>query len=192
MFKTPHTNARRAFTLVELVITMALVAIIAAVAIGIVVITSKTAGSSENSLVRITELRQAKESIMLWASSHDDGKYTLSVYRDRLEITDNGGEVVAQCAISGREMNLIPNPSGGESSRRFAVVKEAAFFLMENSSVPSEENSENSENNEIPNPSFLVRCTLTYTHENGEDDFDFVFAVRAADCVYVEDIPSGS
>ena len=65
MFKTPHTNARRAFTLVELVITMALVAIIAAVAIGIVVITSKTAGSSENSLVRITELRQAKESIML-------------------------------------------------------------------------------------------------------------------------------
>ena len=186
MFKTPHTNARRAFTLVELVITMALVAIIAAVAIGIVVITSKTAGSSENSLVRITELRQAKESIMLWASSHDDGKYTLSVYRDRLEITDNGGEVVAQCAISGREMNLIPNPSGGESSRHFAVVKEAAFFLMENSSVPSEEN------NEIPNPSFLVRCTLTYTHENGEDDFDFVFAVRAADCVYVEDIPSGS
>lgn len=192
MFKTPHTNARRAFTLVELVITMALVAIIAAVAIGIVVITSKTAGSSENSLVRITELRQAKESIMLWASSHDDGKYTLSVYRDRLEITDNGGKVVAQCAISGRGMNLIPNPSGGESSRRFAVVKEAAFFLMENSSVPSEENSENSENNEIPNPSFLVRCTLTYTHENGEDDFDFVFAVRAADCVYVEDIPSGS
>lgn len=212
-------SARRGFTLVELVVTMALVVTISATAIGIVVITSKTVGTGENLYARITELRNTKTAVILWATSFDDAENTLVVENNRLSVRNSKGEEVAFLAIDGGRLYLAKNISAGDSldgedvqsnemgETKFTVIKSASFELL--NKIQSDEGGENNDNNdnseidddgesfdagendEIPTDTNskpdvsgnLIKCTITYTYENGEDIYTFVFVLRAAECI---------
>jgi prepilin-type N-terminal cleavage/methylation domain-containing protein len=206
-------SARRGFTLVELVVTMALVVTISATAIGIVVITSKTVGTGENLYARITELRNTKTAVILWATSFDDAENTLVVENNRLSVINSKGEEVAFLAIDGGRLYLAKNISAGDSldgedvqsnemgETKFTVIKSASFELL--NKIQSDEGGENNDNNdnseiddagendEIPTDTNskpdvsdnLIKCTITYTYENGEDIYTFVFVLRAAECI---------
>lgn len=206
-------SARRGFTLVELVVTMALVVTISATAIGIVVITSKTVGTGENLYARITELRNTKTAVILWATSFDDAENTLVVENNRLSVINSKGEEVAFLAIDGGRLSLAKNISAGDSldgedvqsnemgETKFTVIKSASFELL--NKIQSDEGGENNDNNdnseiddagendEIPTDTNskpdvsgnLIKCTITYTYENGEDIYTFVFVLRAAECI---------
>jgi prepilin-type N-terminal cleavage/methylation domain-containing protein len=212
-------SARRGFTLVELVVTMALVVTISATAIGIVVITSKTVGTGENLYARITELRNTKTAVILWATSFDDAENTLVVENNRLSVKNSKGEEVAFLAIDGGRLYLAKNISAGDSldgedvqsnemgETKFTVIKSASFELL--NKIQSDEGGENNDNNdnseidddgesfdagendEIPTDTNskpdvsgnLIKCTITYTYENGEDIYTFVFVLRAAECI---------
>lgn len=206
-------SARRGFTLVELVVTMALVVTISATAIGIVVITSKTVGTGENLYARITELRNTKTAVILWATSFDDAENTLVVENNRLSVINSKGEEVAFLVIDGGRLYLAKNISAGDSldgedvqsnemgETKFTVIKSASFELL--NKIQSDEGGENNDNNdnseiddagendEIPTDTNskpdvsgnLIKCTITYTYENGEDIYTFVFVLRAAECI---------
>lgn len=206
-------SARRGFTLVELVVTMALVVTISATAIGIVVITSKTVGTGENLYARITELRNTKTAVILWATSFDDAENTLVVENNRLSVRNSKGEEVAFLAIDDGRLYLAKNISAGDSldgedvqsnemgETKFTVIKSASFELL--NKIQSDEGGENNDNNdnseiddagendEIPTDTNskpdvsdnLIKCTITYTYENGEDIYTFVFVLRAAECI---------
>lgn len=185
-------SARRGFTLVELVVTMALVVTISATAIGIVVITSKTVGTGENLYARITELRNTKTAVILWATSFDDAENTLVVENNRLSVKNSKGEEVAFLAIDDGRLYLAKNISAGDSldgedvqsnemgETKFTVIKSASFELLnkiQNDEIPTDTNSK-------PDVSGnLIKCTITYTYENGEDIYTFVFVLRAAECI---------
>lgn len=197
-------SARRGFTLVELVVTMALVVTISATAIGIVVITSKTVGTGENLYARITELRNTKTAVILWATSFDDAENTLVVENNRLSVINSKGEEVAFLAIDGGRLYLAKNISAGDSldgedvqsnemgETKFTVIKSASFELL--NKIQSDDDGESfdaGENDEIPTDTNskpdvsgnLIKCTITYTYENGEDIYTFVFVLRAAECI---------
>lgn len=197
-------SARRGFTLVELVVTMALVVTISATAIGIVVITSKTVGTGENLYARITELRNTKTAVILWATSFDDAENTLVVENNRLSVINSKGEEVAFLAIDDGRLYLAKNLSAGDSldgedvqsnemgETKFTVIKSASFELL--NKIQSDDDGESfdaGENDEIPTDTNskpdvsgnLIKCTITYTYENGEDIYTFVFVLRAAECI---------
>ena len=166
MNRKTTSNARRGFTVIELVITMALVVTISATAIGIVAISSRTVGYGENVLARITELRTTKSDITLWASSFDAAEYTVSVYADHLAVTNGDSENTAVCRIAEGILHITQKDSGEMSETEFTVIKSAEFALME-----SDKNGG------------LISCRITFTYESGEEVFGFVFCVRAAECI---------
>ncbi len=163
--RRPRSVRRGGFTLIELTVTMALVAVITTIAVGIVALISKTAGYSENALVRTTELRRARNEITLWASSFDSAECVFDVAANQLTAIKGTG--AKTCGITDGVMRLQPRDGDETDETEFTVITEAVFALL-----PKYEG--------VVSTGGLVSCTLKY--DGGDSDYTFVFYIRCAEC----------
>lgn len=173
---------RGGFTILELTIAMALIAVLTATAVSVVVATSKTAGFAENTFGSITELRAAKQEIIRWLSSFDAADSKIFINPDGTSVTAvrGGGEEKLTFAQNTLFVPGGPSEQTGEdgvSKKTFTLLSSASFAL-------ARRDAETGPGGEAgagagPRPGGLVSCTIRY---GGNLFFTFVYCLRAAEC----------
>jgi prepilin-type N-terminal cleavage/methylation domain-containing protein len=154
-----NKNSERGFTVLEMSIVLVLVALISAVGIGIVAMTSRIINLSDSTSKYITQLRDTKEDISDWIYSFDISNSLMRVDNGTLSIY-NGTNVYI--IVFEDDVFTMEYPDNSEETS--AKRKQIIYFSFD---AECEKNI----------PGGLISCTLKY----GEgSEYTFLCCVRAA------------
>lgn len=145
-------RAKGGFTLIELVIVMAVMAILAATVVSFSVLMKGYAEKSENQYSFLTQCSTLKASVTEWVAENDEEGAVFTVHTNGTLSVTKGGETSTLRFSSGCLYQ------DGKKTVELTLIKSATFSLKGE----------------------LVRCDVSAAFENGPKDKNFVFSLRAA------------
>lgn len=113
---------KRAFTLVELVITMALFAVVSALVISFIVFLSQFTNSNNDQSERLADLAVMRKEIDLWFSFYDNADYEITLS------PEGGAPVYAQKSGEGVRYGLSATGGEGGEGVLTCVYPSSALF----------------------------------------------------------------
>ena len=141
-----HRRGTRAFTLVELVITIALFALVAGLVISFITFMNRFTAQNEALSDRVEQASELRAEIDRWFSYFDRQEYTISLSADGVRATPvDGGTSYSLTFVSpggeeGGEMTLLASyPRGNGYNDQIFDPEREEFFEGENARVVCDE-----------------------------------------------------
>ena len=150
---------QRGVTLVELVIVLALVAIISTSVVLLCNSISAIVVSNQKQYYKIESLTKAREFIDKWFHNYDEKESIYECKNDKLVIVNNGVEYTIRCADESIEVDY-PVDSLSPNKLDFKGIKDIKF--------------ENYDSNNR-----IYKCTILFVSEDESDEFSFMISRRS-------------